>query len=101
MFSGKQKSFLRAKAHDLSPIVQIGKNLISEALITTVNNALEAHELIKISILQNCPAEPKEVATVVASNTQSELVQVIGRTIILYKKSSKQANRVITQKIPK
>ena len=99
--TGKQKSFLRAQAHDLQPIIQIGKNLISATVIATVVNALDARELIKISVLQNCTAEPKEVAAVITDQTGATLIQVIGRTIILYKKSTKTENRLITNKIPK
>jgi len=101
MLTGKQKSFLKAQAHDMQPIVQIGKNLVTETVIDTVAKALEARELIKISVLQNCLAEPKEVAEVIAEHADSQIVQVIGRVIILYKKSSKPANRTITNKIPK
>ena len=99
--TGKQKSFLRAQAHDMQPIIQIGKNLVTTTVIDTVVKALEARELIKISVLQNCLAEPKEVATVIADQIGAEIVQVIGRTIIFYKKSTKTENRLITNKIPK
>jgi len=101
MLTGKQKSFLRARAHDMQPIVQVGKSLVTETVIDTVVKALEARELIKISVLQNCLAEPKEVAEVIAKQADAQVVQVIGRVIILYKKSSKPANRTITNKIPR
>ena len=64
MLTGKQKSFLRSKAHDLHPIVQIGKQIVTETVIDTTIKALEARELIKISVLQSCMAEPKEIADV-------------------------------------
>jgi RNA-binding protein len=101
MLTGKQKSFLRSQAHDLQPIIQVGKGLVTETLIDTVVKALEARELIKISVLQNCLAEPKEVATAIAEHADAQIVQVIGRVIILYKKSSKPTHRIITNKIPK
>ena len=101
MLTGKQKSFLRAQAHDLQPIVQVGKSLVTETVIDTIAKALEARELIKVSVLQNCLAEPKEVANVIAEHTDAQIVQIIGRVIILYKKSSKSANRTITNKIPR
>jgi len=101
MLTGKQKSFLRAKANEMQPIIQVGKSLVTETVIDTVVKALEARELIKISVLQNCLAEPKEVAEVVAEQANAQIVQVIGRVIILYKRSSKPANRTITNKIPK
>jgi len=99
--TGKQKSFLRAQAHEMQPIVQVGKSLVTETVIDTVVKALEARELIKISVLQNCLAEPKEVADVIAQHADAQIVQVIGRVIILYKKSSKPTNRTITNKIPR
>jgi len=99
--TGKQKSFLRAKAHDFQAIIQIGKNLVTDATLETVDKALEARELIKISILQNCMAEPKEVATMIAEGVEAEVVQVVGRTIILFKRSSKTENREISNKMPK
>jgi len=99
--TGKQKSFLRSQAHDLQPIVQIGKGMVTEQVIDTILKALEARELIKISVLQNCMAEPKEVADVIAQHTNAQVVQVIGRVIIVYKKSSKPAHRIITNKIPR
>ena len=99
--TGKQKSFLRGLAHDYQPIIQIGKNLVTDATLETVDKALEARELIKISVLQNCMADSKEVATVIADKVGAEVIQVIGRTIILYKRSSNKENREITNRIPK
>jgi len=99
--TGKQKSFLRAQAHDFQPIIQVGKNLVTDATLETVDKALEARELIKISVLQNCMAEPKEVATAIAESTGATIVQVIGRTIILYKRSSNKENREISNRMPK
>ena len=101
MLTGKHKSFLRSQAHHMQPIVQVGKGLVSETVIDTIAKALESRELIKISVLQNCLAEPKEVAVAIAQNTNAQIVQVIGRVIILYKKSSKPDNRTITNKIPR
>lgn len=101
MLTGKQKSFLKSQAHDLQPIVQIGKQVMTETVIDTILKALEARELIKISVLQNCMAKPKEVADIIAQHTDAQIVQVIGRVIIVYKKSSKPTNRTITNKIPR
>ena len=74
----------------LRPIYQIGKNGLSEELIKGLNDALEAHELIKISVLKNCALNINEVAFDICSQTNSELVQVIGRNIVFYIKSKKQ-----------
>ena len=99
--TGKQKSFLRGLAHNLQPIIQIGKNLVTTTVVDTVVKALEARELIKVSVLQNCLAEPKEVAAVLAEHAEAEVIQVIGRTIILYKRSNNKENREISNRIPK
>jgi len=100
MLTGKQKSFLRSEAHSFQPIIQVGKAIVTEATIETVVKALEARELIKVSVLQNCLAEPKEVAEAIADHSGAEIVQVIGRTVVLFKQSSKKANRDISVRMP-
>ncbi len=87
MLTGKQKRFLRSEAHHLRPIFQVGKEGVNENMITTINEALEKRELIKVAVLQNCLEETDEVATALVEGTESELVQVIGHTIVLYKPS--------------
>jgi RNA-binding protein len=87
MLTGKQKRFLRAEAHHLNPIFQVGKGGVNDHLIRHIEEALEARELIKISMLNNCLDEKDEVAEELASRAGAELVQVIGRTIVLYKES--------------
>ena len=62
MLTGKQKSFLRSKAHHLTPLFQIGKNGLTESVIVQIEEALEAKELMKVSILQNCGEDKKEIA---------------------------------------
>ncbi|MBU8905610.1 ribosome assembly RNA-binding protein YhbY [Desertibacillus haloalkaliphilus] len=86
--TGKQKRFLRSKAHHLNPIFQVGKGGVNENMVTQINEALEARELIKISILQNCDLDRKEVAEEVSERTNAELVQVIGSIFVLYKEST-------------
>ena len=90
MLSTKQKVKLRSLAMDLRPIFQVGKDGISNNLIDGLNNALEAHELIKISILKNCSLNLKEAAFDIASKTNSDIIQIIGRNIVFYRKSKKQ-----------
>ena len=101
MLTGKQKSYLRSQANTMQPIIQVGKSLVTETVVDTIIKALEARELIKVSVLQNCLAEPTEVANVIAEHADAQIVQVIGRVIIIYKKSSNPANRSITNKIPR
>lgn len=87
MLTGKQKRFLRAEAHHLTPIFQVGKGGVNEHMLLQINDALEARELIKIRILDNCEEEKHEVAEELARGTRSELVQLIGLTVVLYKES--------------
>lgn len=87
MLTGKQKRYLRSLAHHLDPIFQVGKAGVNDNLISQLKDALEARELLKVSILQNCDQDKKEVAQELASGTEAELVQLIGKTIVLYKES--------------
>ena len=90
MLTTKQKAKLRSLAMTQRPIFQIGKNGLSDELIKGLNDALEAHELIKISVLKNCTSNIKEIAFDIASATNSEIIQIIGRNIFLYRNSKKQ-----------
>ena len=87
MLTGKQKRFLRSKAHHLNPIFQVGKGGVNENMIGQIADALEARELLKVSILQNCDEDRHTVAARLTKGTKAELVQVIGNTIVLYKES--------------
>ncbi|MBR4455341.1 MAG: YhbY family RNA-binding protein [Solobacterium sp.] len=85
MLTGKQKRYLRSLASNEQAMFQIGKDALSDTLIHTVQNAFNTHELIKIRLLKTCPIDPKEAAFDLAMNTGSEVAQVIGHTIVLYK----------------
>lgn len=87
MLKGKQKRFLRAKAHHLNPIFQVGKGGVNENMVQQIADVLEARELIKVSVLQNCEEDRDTVAEKLSSGARAELVQVIGNTIVLYKES--------------
>ncbi|QGQ47345.1 ribosome assembly RNA-binding protein YhbY [Metabacillus sediminilitoris] len=87
MLTGKQKRFLRSEAHHLNPIFQVGKGGVNENMIKQISDALEARELFKVSILQNCEDDKDTVADELVKGTGAELVQVIGNTIVLYKES--------------
>ncbi|WAA10350.1 ribosome assembly RNA-binding protein YhbY [Fervidibacillus albus] len=90
MLTGKQKRFLRAKAHHLDPIFQVGKSGVNQNMIQQIEEALEARELIKVSILQNCEEDKEIIAEQLASGTGAEIVQIIGNTIVLYKESKEK-----------
>ncbi|UOQ86085.1 ribosome assembly RNA-binding protein YhbY [Gracilibacillus salinarum] len=92
--TGKQKRFLRAEAHHLNPIFQVGKDGVNENMIKQISEALEKRELIKVSILQNCMEDKNDVADALADGAEAFVVQLIGNTIVLYKES--QENKQIT-----
>ena len=77
------------------PIFQIGKSSLTPELTDAVGEALDKRELVKISVLQNCMDDPKEMAQILADRTHSEVVQVIGKKIVLYKQAKEEKNRKI------
>lgn len=83
----KQRAYLKSLAMVMDPIYQIGKSTLTPEITQGVSDALEARELIKINVLKNCMADVKEVAQTLSERTHSEVVQVIGRKIILYRES--------------
>ncbi|NMO94880.1 ribosome assembly RNA-binding protein YhbY [Paenibacillus lemnae] len=87
MLTGKQKRHLRSLAHHLDPVFQVGKGGSNEHLIRHINEAIEKRELLKVSVLNNCLEDPREIANELVEGTGAELVQVIGKTIVLYKES--------------
>lgn len=87
MLTGKQKRFLRSKAHHLNPIFQVGKGGVNENMVNQIADVLEARELIKVSVLQNCDEDKDVVADQLANGAKAELVQIIGNIIVLYKES--------------
>jgi RNA-binding protein len=87
MLNNKQKKYLRSQAHHLNPVFQVGKGGVNEHLITHIKEAIEVRELMKVSILNNCIEDKHEVADALAAGASAELVQVIGKVIVLYKES--------------
>jgi len=83
----KQKSYLRSLGSTLDAIVQIGKTGLSGTLLESTKQALIARELIKVKVLQNCSEEPKSALGDLAKAADAELVQVIGRNGLLYKRN--------------
>ena len=90
MITTKQRAYLRGLGNALDPVMQIGKDGISENVLTGVNLLLEARELVKIKVLKNCDMEAKEMANLIAEKLRAEVVQVIGNIMILYKKSTRK-----------
>jgi RNA-binding protein len=84
--TGKQKRFLRAEAHALEPVVMVGKEGLTETLISAVSAALLRHELIKVRVHESSPVERAEVAEQLPSAAKAELAGQVGRVLILYKR---------------
>jgi RNA-binding protein len=84
--TGKQKSHLRALAHELQPVVQVGKAGLSESVIAQVREQLKAHELIKVRFAKECESQPEDAASPLASETGCFVVQKAGRVLTLYKR---------------
>ncbi|SUM89989.1 ribosome assembly RNA-binding protein YhbY [Staphylococcus saprophyticus] len=87
MLTGKQKRFLRSKAHNVDPTFQIGKAGINDNMVAQIQNILENRELIKIHVLQNNFEDKNDLAQSLSDATRSDIVQVIGSMIVLYKES--------------
>jgi RNA-binding protein len=85
--TSKQRAYLKGLAQTMDPIFQIGKASLTPEICEAVSEALEARELIKISVLKNCFDDPKEIGQTLAERTRSQVVQVIGRKIVLYRES--------------
>ncbi|MCA1063479.1 ribosome assembly RNA-binding protein YhbY [Rossellomorea sp. AcN35-11] len=95
MLTGKQKRYLRSEAHHLNPVFQVGKGGVNENMIKTIGEAIEVRELMKISILQNCDMDKKEVADELSKGVGAEIVQIIGNTIVLYKESKENKQLIL------
>ncbi len=87
--TSKQRAYLRSMATTIQPIFQVGKGEISENMTTQLSNALEARELIKVKVLENSLYTAREAAEIIAEETQSEVVTVIGNKFVLYRESEK------------
>lgn len=98
---GKQKRYLRSQAHTMRPLFQIGKDGIDQKWIKQVNDALEKRELIKVNILNNCLLEVDEVKEYIEANSNIQVVQTIGHTLVLFKQSSKKNNRSYSIEVAK
>ena len=96
--TSKQRAYLKSLAMTMDPIFQIGKASLTPENTKAIVEALEARELIKISVLQNCMDDPKELAQMVAERTKSQVVQVIGKKIVLYKEGKENKKKIMLPK---
>ena len=92
--TSKQRAYLKGLAMTMDPILQLGKGGLTPENTAAVEEALAARELIKISVLQNCMDDPKELAALVGERTRSQVVQVIGKKIVLYKEGKDEKKQI-------
>lgn len=88
--TSKERAALRSAAHHLDPLIHVGKESLTPEVTAAIDEALEARELIKIGVLKNCFDDPREIAETVAKRTKSEVVQVMGKKITLYRYNKKK-----------
>jgi len=83
--TGKQRRVLKALGHPIEPVVRVGKGGITDGIVGAVSQALLDHELIKVKVLEECPEDRTDAARQLASRCEAHLVQVVGRTVLLYR----------------
>ena len=93
--TSKQRAYLKSISSTYDPVFQIGKSSITPEICDAVSEALTARELIKLNVLKNCADDPKDIASVLAERTRSNVVHVIGRKIVLYRPNPKKEDRKI------
>ena len=96
--TSKQRAYLKSLAQTQDAIFQIGKNSLTPEMTQAVSESLLARELIKISVLQNCADDPRELAELMAERTRSQVVQVIGKKIVLYKEGKDEKKKIVLPK---
>lgn len=92
--TSKQRAYLKGLSMTMDPILQLGKGGLTPENTAAVDEALAARELIKISVLQNCLEDPRQMAEVLAERTRSQIVQVIGKKIVLYREGKNEKKKI-------
>lgn len=90
----KQRAYLKSLAMTMDPIFQIGKNSMTPEFTKAIEEALAARELIKVSVLKNCADDSRMLADMLAQRTHSQVVQVIGKKIVLYKEGKDKNKKI-------
>ena len=99
--NSKQRAYLKGLAMNIDPIFQVGKASLTPELTAAVDEALEARELIKTSVLINCMDDPRALADVLADRTKSQVVQVIGKKIVLYREGKGNRKKIELPQVKK
>ncbi len=97
VLTGKQRRRLRALGHHLKPVVMVGKEGVSDAVVGAVEQAIEAHELIKLKVLESAPESVSSTAVVLAERSGAALVQVLGRTVLLYRPDESSPRIILSE----
>ncbi len=95
--TSKQRAYLKSLASTLNPIFQVGKSSLTPEFTQAIDEAFHTKELIKIAVLKNCMDDPNEIAQMIAERTHSQVVQVIGKKIVLYKPDKKNPKIILPQ----
>ena len=98
MITSKQRAYLKGLAMTMDPILQLGKGGLTPENTASVDEALAARELIKINVLQNCLEYSRQMAETLAERTRSQVVQVIGRKIVLYREGKDDKKKIVLPK---
>ena len=93
--TSKQRAYLKGLAMKIEPVFQIGKSSLTPEVTQAVDEALEAREIIKVSVLKSCLDDGRSIAEVLGERTHAEVVQVIGRKIVLYRPAKEESRRKI------
>lgn len=95
--TSKQRAYLKSLASTMDPLFQIGKGSVTPEVVEAISEAFNNRELLKIAVLKNCMDDPRAIAEVVAERTRSQVVQVIGKKIVLYRPDKKNPKIVLPQ----
>ena len=95
MMTSKQRAYLKGLASTLEPVFQVGKSSVTPEITEAISEAFNNRELIKISVLKNCLDDTRAIAEVIAERTRSQVVQVIGKKIVLYKPDKKNPKIIL------
>ena len=87
MISGKDRSFLKGLSHSLQPLLQVGKNGLTESFYTECDKILELHELVKIAVLDAADMKAKDVANTIAERLSADFVSAVGKKLVIYRPS--------------
>lgn len=90
----KQRAYLKSLAMTMEPVLQLGKGSLTPEFTKAADEALEARELIKVGVLKNCADDPGELAETLAGRTHAQVVQVIGRKIVLYREGKEKNKKI-------